>query len=67
VAKDEADSAAVLNVVHDWAKAWSSKDVKAYLNSYAADFQTPKGESHKAWADERQSRIVGKGRINVQN
>lgn len=66
VAKDDADSAAVLNVVHEWAKAWSSKDVKSYLNSYAADFQTPKGESRKAWADERQSRIVGKGRINVK-
>lgn len=65
-AKDDADSAAVLNVVHDWAKAWSSKDVKGYLNSYAADFQTPKGESRKAWADERQARIVGKGRISVK-
>lgn len=66
VARDEAETAAVLSAVHDWARAWSAKDVKGYLNSYAADFQTPKGLSHKAWADERQARIVGKGRINVK-
>jgi len=66
VARDEAETAAVLSAVHDWARAWSAKDVKGYLNSYAADFQTPKGLSHKAWADERQARIIGKGRINVK-
>jgi Flp pilus assembly protein TadD/ketosteroid isomerase-like protein len=55
-----------LNALQAWAKAWSSKDVKTYLNSYANDFQTPKGESRKAWAEERRSRIEGKGRITVQ-
>ena len=40
--------------------------MKTYLNSYANDFQTPKGESRKAWAEERRSRIEGKGRISVQ-
>jgi tetratricopeptide (TPR) repeat protein len=56
----------VLRTLNNWAKAWSAMDVKSYLNSYASDFQTPKGESHKAWAEERRSRIEGKGRINVQ-
>lgn len=56
----------VLMTVNAWSKAWSAQDVKGYLGHYANDFQTPKGESHKAWADERQNRIVGKGRISVR-
>ena len=56
----------VLAAVHGWAKAWSEQDVKAYLNYYAADFETPKGESRKAWADERHQRIEGKDRIEVK-
>jgi tetratricopeptide (TPR) repeat protein len=56
----------VLSTVQAWARAWSSQDVKGYLAFYANDFKTPKGESRKAWADERQARIAGKGRINVK-
>jgi tetratricopeptide (TPR) repeat protein len=56
----------VLKAVENWAKAWSSKDTNAYLGHYAKDFQTPKGESYKAWAEERRNRIEGKGRINVK-
>jgi tetratricopeptide (TPR) repeat protein len=55
----------VLRVLNSWAKAWSARDVKAYLDHYAGDFQTPGGISHKAWADERTARIQGKGRITV--
>ena len=43
--------------VHDWASAWSRKDVKAYLASYASDFQTPGGEPRSAWEAERARRI----------
>lgn len=56
----------VLRAVHAWAKAWSTKDTKSYLNYYANDFQTPKGEPRKAWADERRLRIEGKGHIEVR-
>ncbi|HYD78272.1 MAG TPA: tetratricopeptide repeat protein [Paucimonas sp.] len=62
----EAERTEVLNVVHAWAKSWSARDVKGYLNHYANDFQTPNGESRKAWAAERESRIAGKGRISVK-
>ena len=40
--------------------------MKSYLNFYASEFQTPNGESRKAWADERHTRIAGKGRISVK-
>jgi len=56
----------ILNVVHGWAKAWSDQDVKTYLNYYGGEFETPKGESHKDWADERRQRIEGKNRIQVK-
>ncbi|MBI3286005.1 MAG: tetratricopeptide repeat protein [Burkholderiales bacterium] len=56
----------ILKSVENWAKAWSGKDTNGYLAHYAKDFQTPKGESRKAWAEERRNRIEGKGRISVK-
>jgi tetratricopeptide (TPR) repeat protein len=56
----------ILSAVHDWAKAWSSQDVKSYLGYYGSDFQVPNGQARKAWEDERRSRIAGKGRISVK-
>lgn len=56
----------VLKLLDGWANAWSNKNTNSYLTYYASDFQTPKGESHKAWADERRLRIEGKGHISVK-
>ena len=56
----------VAKALNEWAAAWSAKDVKKYLGFYASDFHLPKGKSRKAWADERQSRIVGKSHISVK-
>ena len=63
------DGAAVANVeaaVAAWARAWSSRDVKAYLASYGKDFDTPGSMSRKAWEDERQQRIASKASITVK-
>jgi hypothetical protein len=40
--------------------------VKGYLSFYSSDFDTPKGMSRKAWADEREARIANKDRITVK-
>ncbi|GAC1420493.1 MAG: hypothetical protein NVSMB6_22250 [Burkholderiaceae bacterium] len=56
----------VLSAVNDWAAAWSAQDVKRYLAHYGSDFETPRRESRKVWAEERTSRITGKGRISVK-
>jgi len=56
----------ILAAVNGWAKAWSEQDVKSYLNYYGNDFETPKGESRKDWAEERHQRIEGKSRIEVK-
>ncbi len=66
VAAKNAETDEVLKAVEAWAKAWSSKDVKAYLAMYHDKFQTPGGISMKAWAEERRTRIEGKGRISVK-
>ena len=65
-AASNADRDEVAKTLNEWAAAWSNKDVKKYLGYYASDFKTPKGISRKAWADERQARIAGKGRISVK-
>ncbi len=56
----------VMKAVEAWADAWSNKETQRYLHHYAKDFQTPKGESYKAWAEDRKHKIEGKGHINVK-
>ena len=60
-----AEKESLIDTVESWAKAWSAQDVSAYLAHYASDFNPPGNQSRKEWAEERQARIVGKGRIKV--
>lgn len=59
------DSREVLNVVYEWAAAWSSKNVKRYLALYAADFKTPGGENRESWEAQRRDRISKPKSISV--
>jgi tetratricopeptide (TPR) repeat protein len=52
--------------VQDWAAAWSRKDVKGYLDYYAADFKVPDGKTRSVWEAERRSRIAKPGAIEVR-
>lgn len=60
------DSDAALSAVEDWAKAWSSKDVKAYLSFYDKDFKTPRGMSRARWEAQRTERVGKPGQIEVR-
>ena len=60
-AKASANSDDVVKAMNAWADAWSRKDMRGYLGAYARDFDTPKGMSRKAWEEEREQRIAGKG------
>jgi tetratricopeptide (TPR) repeat protein len=51
----------IVKAMAAWADSWSRKDMKGYLGAYAHDFDTPKGISRKAWEQEREQRIAGKG------
>ena len=55
----------VLDSVHAWAAAWSAKDVKKYLSSYAPDFKTPDGESRADWEALRSERVSKPKSIKV--
>jgi RND family efflux transporter MFP subunit len=48
----------VIRAVGTWAKAWSEKDVPAYLAHYAPDFETPRGLTRADWEAERMGRIA---------
>ena len=51
--------------VQAWAKAWSARDVPAYLGFYAATFETPDGLSRGAWESQRRERISRQSKISV--
>lgn len=51
-----ASPAEVLNSVHAWATAWSSKDIRKYLAAYAPDF-APQDMSRAMWERQRTDRI----------
>lgn len=51
--------------VKAWAAAWAARDMKAYLGAYGKQFSPPGKQSRAAWEKERESRIVGKSRIQV--
>lgn len=57
---------AVLDSVQGWARAWSSRDVDAYLAYYANDFKTPNGQSRGDWEKMRKERIRKATAIEVE-
>ncbi|MDP3325417.1 MAG: tetratricopeptide repeat protein [Hydrogenophaga sp.] len=60
--KAEADVEAA---VASWAKAWSSKNMQAYLGAYAGNFTPPGGQARRAWEADRKARIVPRSHIGV--
>lgn len=52
--------------VEGWAKAWSSKDMSAYLGAYGKEFDPSGQQSRSVWEQERRLRIVGKSSISVK-
>jgi hypothetical protein len=51
------DVSAIDPFIHSWAKAWSRKDVEAYLAHYANTFKPSKGLSLAAWQKQRGQRL----------
>ncbi|MFO7543376.1 MAG: efflux RND transporter periplasmic adaptor subunit [Thiobacillus sp.] len=54
-----------LSALEQWRKAWESKDMAAYLAAYAADFRGDNA-SRKAWARQREARIVKPGSLSIR-
>ena len=66
VAANADGSKQVDQAVLAWANAWSSKNMNAYLGSYAKGFKPPKSQSRGEWEEDRRERIAGKSRISVK-
>ena len=52
-------------IVANWARAWSEKDVNAYLAIYAPEY-APSGITRSDWEEQRRSRISAPKSIEVQ-
>ena len=52
-------------VLNDWAKAWSRRDVDAYLSFYAKSFRPPTGQSRTEWEKSRKERLLASRSISV--
>jgi len=55
----------LIEIVRNWAQAWSNKDLKTYLNSYTSNFKG-RNNSHKKWQQQRRNRINRPGKINIK-
>lgn len=60
---DESDE--IINTVNAWAKAWSDKNVAAYLAFYSDDFHARGGVKRAAWEKTRRDRISKPKSIDV--
>lgn len=56
----------VLALIAGWTSAWSARDVNAYLNYYARDFQPGDGQALDEWIKMRRNRIQGRRQITVK-
>jgi len=65
-APNPTDTKAVEEAIQKWAEAWSDRNLKAYFSSYGKDFEPPGGAKRSAWENERETRIMGKSKINVR-
>ena len=57
-ARTDDQTALLLTTVGNWAQAWSSQDVSAYLRHYATGFETPDGMSRADWEKQRRDRLT---------
>jgi tetratricopeptide (TPR) repeat protein len=61
-----AGTAGIEDTVQQWARAWSRRDVDAYLGFYDADFALPAGLSRAEWEAQRRERITKPAHIEVR-
>lgn len=52
--------------VNNWAQAWSAKNLDKYFASYGEGFKPAKGETRKAWEQQRRERITRPSKISVE-
>lgn len=56
----------VREALEAWARAWSARDVDAYLSHYAPEFRPADGRPLEQWRTQRRERIGGASSIDVK-
>lgn len=59
-AQPTVQEATIREALSQWADAWRSKNINAYLSAYADNFKPEGGISKKAWAAQRKQRLSPK-------
>ena len=54
------------DLVEHWRRAWSSRDVDAYLGCYSANFVSARGQTRTKWAKARRRNLSSRSEISVQ-
>ena len=53
----------VREAIEQWSRAWSARDVNAYLGMYGRSFVPEDGQARSAWEQTRRQRILSKSAI----
>ena len=56
---------AVAEALQAWSKAWSGRNVQAYLDAYAPDFNPADAATRSAWAEKRKASILRPREISL--
>jgi len=56
---------AVAEALQAWSKAWSGRNMQAYLDAYASDFTPADAASRSAWAEKRKASILRPREISL--
>ena len=51
--------------INQWVNSWSSKDIEAYIASYASEFKPSRGLSRNAWEKGRRKRLANPAFIKI--
>ena len=64
--KTELDQKKIVELsINQWVNSWSSKDIEAYIASYAPEFKPSKGLSRNAWEKGRRKRLANPAFIKI--
>ena len=64
--KTELDQKKIVELsINQWINSWSSKDVEAYIASYAPEFKPSRGLSRNAWEKGRRKRLANPAFIKI--
>ncbi|MDM7457650.1 MAG: tetratricopeptide repeat protein [Tepidimonas sp.] len=56
----------VRQAVESWRRAWSARDMKAYISSYIPGYTPNSKLTHEKWVEERTARIATRQRIDIE-